>query len=104
MRMPQIRTVGARGGLPDLLPIRVDVRMFTDDPASGHLQPYPPAGQRALVLYSKSHEWVAFSGETAKVGLTDFAQNALGGLVFVNLPEVGDEVGLTSSSDLPCGI
>ena len=44
------------------------------------------------LLYSKSHEWVAFSGDTAKVGLTDFAQNALGGLVFVNLPEVGDEV------------
>ena len=43
------------------------------------------------LLYSKSHEWVAFSGDTAKVGLTDFAQNALGGLVFVNLPEVGDE-------------
>ncbi len=52
------------------------------------------------LLYSKSHEWVAFSGDTAKVGLTDFAQNALGGLVFVNLPEVGDE----AVSDVYCPV
>lgn len=45
------------------------------------------------VLYTKSHEWVLFDGETtAKVGLTDYAQNALGDLVFINLPESGDEV------------
>lgn len=43
------------------------------------------------LLYSKSHEWVEFTGETsAKVGLTDFAQNALGGIVFVNLPDEGN--------------
>lgn len=43
--------------------------------------------------YTKSHEWVEFIDEaTAKVGLTDYAQHALGDLVFVNLPEVGDEV------------
>ena len=41
--------------------------------------------------YTKSHEWVLFAGDgTAKVGLTDHAQEALGDLVFVNLPEVGD--------------
>jgi len=43
--------------------------------------------------YTKSHEWVEFIGEsTAKIGLTDFAQESLGSLVFVNLPEEGDEV------------
>ena len=41
--------------------------------------------------YTKSHEWVLFAEDgTAKVGLTDHAQDALGDLVFVNLPEVGD--------------
>ncbi|MBP1757856.1 MAG: Glycine cleavage system protein [Firmicutes bacterium] len=45
------------------------------------------------LLYSKSHEWVEFTSEdTAKVGLTDFAQDQLGSLVFVNLPEVGDPI------------
>ena len=44
------------------------------------------------LLYSKSHEWVEKTGETtARVGLTDYAQDALGDLVFVNLPEVGDD-------------
>ena len=41
--------------------------------------------------YTKSHEWILFADDgTAKVGLTDHAQDALGDLVFVNLPEVGD--------------
>ena len=41
--------------------------------------------------YTKSHEWILFAGDgTAKVGLTDHAQDALGDLVFVNLPQVGD--------------
>ncbi len=45
------------------------------------------------LLYSKSHEWVELTSEnTARVGLTDFAQDQLGSLVFVNLPEVGDSV------------
>jgi len=42
------------------------------------------------LLYTKSHEWVLMEGDTARVGLTDHAQEALGDLVFVNLPEVGD--------------
>ena len=37
------------------------------------------------LLYTKSHEWVLMEGDTAKVGLTDHAQEALGDLVFVNL-------------------
>lgn len=41
--------------------------------------------------YTKSHEWILFADDgTAKVGLTDHAQEALGDLVFVNLPEAGD--------------
>ena len=44
------------------------------------------------LLYTKDHEWVAFSDDTtAKVGITDFAQSALGDIVFVTLPEPGDE-------------
>lgn len=42
--------------------------------------------------YSKSHEWVLFEDGRAKIGLTDHAQEALGDLVFVNLPEVGDSL------------
>ena len=43
--------------------------------------------------YSKSHEWVKFLDDTtALIGLTDYAQDALGDLVFVNLPEEGDSV------------
>ena len=43
-------------------------------------------------LYMKSHEWVVIDGDTATVGISDFAQSELGDLVFVNLPEPGDEV------------
>ena len=45
------------------------------------------------LFYTKSHEWILFTGEaTAKIGLTDYAQNALGDIVFANLPLVGDMV------------
>lgn len=43
--------------------------------------------------YTGSHEWVRIEGNTATVGITDYAQNHLGTLVFVELPEVDDEVG-----------
>lgn len=42
--------------------------------------------------YSKSHEWVKIEDGVATVGLTDYAQKELGDLVFVNLPETGDDV------------
>ena len=42
--------------------------------------------------YSKSHEWVRLDGDVAIVGISDYAQDALGDVVFVNLPQVGDEV------------
>ena len=44
------------------------------------------------LFYSKSHEWVKLEGDCVWIGITDFAQDALGDLVYVNLPEVGDEV------------
>ncbi len=42
--------------------------------------------------YTKDHEWLKMEGDIAVVGITDFAQDALGDVVFINLPEVGDEV------------
>jgi len=41
-------------------------------------------------LYSKDHEWVLVSGSTARIGITDYAQDALGDVVFVQLPNVGE--------------
>lgn len=49
---------------------------------------------REELLYSKSHEWVRLEGDTAVIGLTDYAQSELGDLVFVNLPEADDEITL----------
>ncbi len=42
--------------------------------------------------YTKSHEWLRYEDGVAVVGISDFAQDALGDVVFVNLPAVGDEV------------
>jgi glycine cleavage system H protein len=42
--------------------------------------------------YSREHEWVRVDGTIARVGITDFAQESLGDVVFVQLPEVGAEI------------
>ncbi|NLA70531.1 MAG: glycine cleavage system protein GcvH [Clostridiales bacterium] len=42
--------------------------------------------------FTKDHEWLNYEGDVAVIGITDYAQESLGDLVFVNLPEVGDEV------------
>jgi glycine cleavage system H protein len=42
--------------------------------------------------YSKEHEWVAVDGDTARVGITDFAQQELGDIVYVELPDEGKQV------------
>ena len=42
--------------------------------------------------YADSHEWVSVDGNIATVGITDYAQHALGNIVYVDMPEVGDEV------------
>lgn len=47
--------------------------------------------------YTKEHEWVKVEGNKVTVGITDFAQNELGDIVFVELPEVGDTVTLNDS-------
>ena len=44
------------------------------------------------LLYSRSHEWVLVDGESARVGITDHAQDALGQIVDVQLPLIGDAV------------
>ena len=44
------------------------------------------------VYYSEEHEWVRVEGDTATVGITDFAQGQLGDIVFVELPEAGRQV------------
>ena len=42
--------------------------------------------------YTKDHEWIKMEGDIAVIGISDFAQDALGDVVFINLPEVGDAV------------
>ena len=44
----------------------------------------------ADVRYAESHEWARTDGDRVKVGITDYAQDQLGDIVFVELPEVGD--------------
>ena len=46
----------------------------------------------ANLKYSKSHEWVLEEDGVFTIGLTDYAQDALGDIVFINLPEEGDSV------------
>lgn len=49
--------------------------------------------------YTAEHEWLAINGTTARVGITDFAQRALGDVVYVSVPSVGSRV---TAGD-PCG-
>ena len=42
--------------------------------------------------YTKDHEWIRLSGDSAEIGITDFAQQQLGDVVYVELPEVGATV------------
>ena len=49
--------------------------------------PYP-----AEYKYTKEHEWISVSGNIGTVGITDYAQNTLGDIVFVELPKIGDDV------------
>ena len=42
--------------------------------------------------YTKDHEWVSLDGDTGTIGITDYAQKELGDIVFVELPEVGQEL------------
>ncbi|GAA5417124.1 glycine cleavage system H protein [Paraliobacillus ryukyuensis] len=49
--------------------------------------------------YSEEHEWVKVEGDNVRIGITDHAQDELGDIVFVELPEAGDEV----EADQPFG-
>ena len=49
--------------------------------------PYP-----ADLKYTKDHEWIRVSGDVAEVGITDYAQEQLGDVVYVELPDVGRRV------------
>lgn len=49
-------------------------------------------GVREGLRYTKSHEWLKVKGDTAKVGITDYAQSQLTDIVFVELPEIGKEI------------
>ena len=51
--------------------------------------------------YSKDHEWIKVEGNTATIGITDFAQSELGDIVFVELPEEGDDL---SQGDSFCSV
>jgi len=42
------------------------------------------------VRYSETHEWVRIDGDTVRIGISDYAQDQLGDIVFVELPKVGD--------------
>ena len=43
--------------------------------------------------YSSDHEWALAEGDTVRIGITDYAQDALGDIVYVELPQVGDRIG-----------
>jgi glycine cleavage system H protein len=49
----------------------------------------------AELRYSKEHEWVRIDGTRAVIGITDYAQDALGDVVYVEVPDVGTQVGAT---------
>lgn len=53
----------------------------------------------AELRYTEEHEWVAIDGDTASVGITDYAAQSLGDVVYVSLPAVGSTV----SAGEPCG-
>ena len=49
--------------------------------------------------YTKEHEWISGNGPVVKIGITDYAQAALGDIVYIQLPKVGDSV----KADAVCG-
>lgn len=64
--------------------------------------------------YAESHEWVKIDGDIATIGISDYAQHALGDIVYVDMPEVGDEMAagdvfgavesVKAASDLICPV
>ncbi len=46
----------------------------------------------ANLRYTREHEWISVDGKTGSVGITDYAQNSLGDIVYVDAPKVGDTI------------
>jgi glycine cleavage system H protein len=46
----------------------------------------------AELKYTKDHEWIRVTGDSAEVGITDYAQQQLGDVVYVDLPDVGRRI------------
>ncbi|MHC5375004.1 glycine cleavage system protein GcvH [Enterococcus sp. LJL120] len=44
------------------------------------------------IKFTKSHEWIKIDGDSAKIGVSDYAQGELGDIVYVDLPDIGDEI------------
>ena len=59
---------------------------------SAHLKEIIDVALPADLLYSKEHEWVKIDGDIAVVGITDYAQNSLGDIVYVELPRSGKAI------------
>jgi len=64
---------------------RVEVRRF-------HLEENDEMAYPANYKYTKEHEWLKVDGDTGSIGITDYAQEQLGDVVYVELPEVGAQV------------
>ena len=54
-------------------------------------------GYPANYRYTKEHEWIALDGKIGTIGITDYAQNSLGDIVYVDVPKVGDSVTANNS-------
>ena len=54
-------------------------------------------GYPANYRYTKEHEWIALDGKIGTIGITDYAQNSLGHIVYVDVPKVGDSVTANNS-------
>ena len=46
----------------------------------------------ANLRYTREHEWISVDGKTGSVGITDYAQNSLGDIVYVDMPKIGDSI------------
>ena len=45
--------------------------------------------------YTKDHEWIRIEGDIATIGITDFAQSELGDIIFIEFPEINDQIKIT---------
>ena len=54
-------------------------------------------GYPANYRYTKEHEWISLDGKVGSIGITDYAQNSLGDIVYVDVPKVGDSVTANNS-------